>query len=104
MARRPIGFDVSGMAEDYKNPGSTQKPAVGGSSSKGNYNQPGMMVNRNMTLKPAKGYIDADGKVGENIPKEGARPMKGMGYKSNPKYRSGAVTRSRTGLIPDSDQ
>jgi len=71
MARKVIGFDVTGMAENYKNAGSV-----------GNYNQPGGMVNKNNPMKAAKGYIDATGSMGENTPSAemGGAPSKGRGY------------------------
>jgi len=81
MARKVIGFDVTGMAENHKNAGSVEKAATGGSSAKGNYNQPGM-VNKYNPMKAAKGYIDADGSIGENTPSAemGGAPNKGRGY------------------------
>ena len=81
MARKVIGFDVTGTPENYKNAGSVDKAAMGGSSSKGNYNQPGA-VGKNAMMKAAKGYIDADGSMGENSPcaENGGAPVKGRGY------------------------
>jgi len=85
MARKVIGFDVTGIGENLKNAGSTEKNPTGGSSSKGNYKQPGSM-NKSSAMKSAKGYIDADGKSGENQPKVGGKGQKGMGYTSKPKF------------------
>ena len=82
MARKVIGFDVTGMGENLKNAGSVEKPAAGGSSSKGNYNQPGT-INKNIAMKAVKGgYIDADGSINENTPAAhmGGSPNKGRGY------------------------
>lgn len=80
MARRPIGFDVGGMAEGFKNAGSVEQAATGGSTSKGNYNQPGGTVNRNNKMKAAPGLIGNNGSAGENEPMAGGRPEKGRGY------------------------
>ena len=82
MARKVIGFDVTGTPENYQNAGSVDKAATGGSSAKGNYNQPGGMVNKYNPMKAAKGYIDADGSMGENTPSAemGGAPSKGRGY------------------------